>query len=105
MSERINIQKTIIFPSGNGGKVESIYLIGIGGIGMSAIARYFHSKGAAVSGYDKTRTDLTEELEKSGIAVHYNEDVNTIPKNVDIVVYTPAVPDDHAELVYYREHN
>ena len=105
MSERINIQKTIIFPSGNGGKVESIYLIGIGGIGMSAIARYFHSKGVAVSGYDKTRTDLTEELEKSGIAVHYNEDVNTIPKNVDIVVYTPAVPDDHAELVYYREHN
>ena len=69
---------------------------------MSAIARYFHSKGVAVSGYDKTRTALTTELEGEGISIHYSEDVNAIPKNADLVVYTPAVPKDHAELVYYQ---
>ena len=83
----------------------SVYFIGIGGIGMSAIARYFHSKGFSVSGYDKTPTDLTKELEAAGITVYYDEDVNRIPKHVELVVYTPAVPDDHAELVYYRQHN
>jgi len=70
---------------------------------MSAIARYFHSKGMEVSGYDKTETELTKELAREGITVHFNEDVNTIPKDVDLVVYTPAVPKDHAELVYYSE--
>jgi UDP-N-acetylmuramate--alanine ligase len=84
--------------------VRSVYFIGIGGIGMSAIARYFHAKGIAVSGYDKTPTDLTKELEASGISIHYNEDVAGIPKDADIVVYTPAVPQEHAELVYFREH-
>ena len=79
-----------------------MYFIGIGGIGMSAIARYFHSKGVAVSGYDKTKTSLTSELEVEGIAIHYSEDVAAIPKDVDLVVYTPAVPKDHAELVYYQ---
>ena len=83
--------------------VQKVYFIGIGGIGMSAIARYFYSKGIEVSGYDKTQTGLTKELEQEGISIHYNEDVNTIPKNVDLVVYTPAVPKDHKELVYYRE--
>ena len=82
----------------------AVYFIGIGGIGMSAIARYFHSKGIAVAGYDRTQTELTKELEQEGISIHYNEDVNAIPKNVDLVVYTPAVPKDHAELGYYREH-
>ena len=80
----------------------TVYFIGIGGIGMSAIARYFHSKDVSVSGYDKTPSDLTKELEASGISIHYNEDVNAIPKEVDFVVYTPAIPDDHAELVFYR---
>lgn len=80
----------------------AVYFIGIGGIGMSAIARYFHSKGVAVSGYDKTPSDLTKELEAVGISIHYSEDVNIIPKKVDFVVFTPAVPEDHAELVYYR---
>ena len=69
---------------------------------MSAIARYFHSKGVAVAGYDKTPTDLTKELEASGISVHYHEDVEAIPKDVDLVVFTPAVPQDHAELLYYQ---
>ena len=69
---------------------------------MSAIARFFQARGAAVSGYDKTPTDLTKELEAAGIAIHYNEDVAVIPKDANLVVYTPAVPDEHAELVFYR---
>jgi UDP-N-acetylmuramate--alanine ligase len=82
-----------------------IYFIGIGGIGMSALARYFNSRGATVSGYDRTSTPLTQELEASGITIHYNEDVELIPKDADAVVYTPAVPANHQELVYYRKHN
>jgi UDP-N-acetylmuramate--alanine ligase len=83
-------------------KITNIYFIGIGGIGMSALARYFHSKGALVSGYDKTRTELTIELELAGIAIHYKEDLNLIAKEADVVVYTPAVPLGHKELTYYR---
>src|SRR5260221_13158901 len=86
-------------PLGAGG----IYFIGIGGIGMSAIARYFHSKGIKVSGYDKTETALTKELQVSGIEVHYEESVELIPKDVKLVVYTPAVPKDHKELVHYQQ--
>ncbi len=85
--------------------IHKIYFIGIGGIGMSALARYFHSKNVAVSGYDKTQTPLTQTLEESGISIYYNEDVNLIPKDVDIVVYTPAIPANHAGLVYYQQHN
>ena len=70
---------------------------------MSAIARFFDSIGVKVSGYDKTETALTKELQKNGIDVHYKENVELIPKNVELVVYTPAVPNDHEELVYYRE--
>ncbi len=84
-------------------KMNEVYFIGIGGIGMSAIARFFHAGGVKVSGYDKTPTVLTKELEASGIAVHYEENVELIPKKVDLVVYTPAIPEDHKELVYYRE--
>ncbi|TAL45542.1 MAG: UDP-N-acetylmuramate--L-alanine ligase [Chitinophagaceae bacterium] len=84
-------------------EVSSVYFIGIGGIGMSALARYFHSKGTQVSGYDKTRSSLTKELEKEGMDIHYDEDVNMIPKNADLVVYTPAVPKEHKELVYYQQ--
>ena len=86
-------------PLGVGG----IYFIGIGGIGMSAIARYFHFKGIKVSGYDKTATALTKELEAGGIAIHYEENVEVIPKDVQLVVYTPAVPKDHKELLYYQQ--
>jgi UDP-N-acetylmuramate--alanine ligase len=85
-------------------KVNSIYFIGIGGIGMSALARYFHSKGAKVSGYDKTPSSLTKELEQEGMSIHYEENVDRIPKDADLVVYTPAVPGEHEELVYYRQH-
>jgi UDP-N-acetylmuramate--alanine ligase len=85
--------------------IQKIYFIGIGGIGMSALARYFKSRGAAVTGYDRAITPLTRELEAEGIDVHFEEDVNMIPKNVDVVVYTPAIPADHAELVYYKENN
>ena len=70
---------------------------------MSALARYFHSLGKKVSGYDKTESDLTKELVAEGIAVHYHEDVSLIPKDAGLVVYTPAVPKDHLELVYYQE--
>jgi UDP-N-acetylmuramate--alanine ligase len=84
--------------------IQKVYFIGIGGIGMSAIARYFHSKGIEVSGYDRVQTELTKELEQEGISIHYNENVNAIPKDADVVVYTPAVPKEHAELMYYREH-
>jgi len=84
-------------------KIRSVYFIGIGGIGMSAIARFFHSKGIKVSGYDRTETGLTKELEKEGIVVHYEERVDRIPEKVDLVVYTPAVPGDFKELVFYRQ--
>lgn len=69
---------------------------------MSALARYFRSKGTEVSGYDKTETELTKALGAEGMAIHYTEDVSAVPKDVDLVVYTPAVPKDHAELVYYQ---
>ena len=82
-------------------KMSEVYFIGIGGIGMSAIARFFHAGGVKVSGYDKTPTVLTNELEASGIAVHYEENVELIPKKVDLVIYTPAIPEEHKELVFY----
>jgi UDP-N-acetylmuramate--alanine ligase len=84
-------------------QIKAVYFIGIGGIGMSAVARYFHSKGAKVSGYDKTETALTKELVDSGIAVHYEEDIERLPKDIQLVVYTPAVPEGHKELEYYRQ--
>jgi len=101
MSNEANIANTQVSSLSG---IKKVYFIGIGGIGMSAIARYFHSKGIEVSGYDKTQTELTKALENEGIAIHYNEDVAGIPKDVDLVVYTPAVPNEHAELVYYQKH-
>ncbi len=85
-------------------EISSVYFIGIGGIGMSALARYYHLKGTKVSGYDKTPSSLTAELEKSGIAIHYEENVDLISKDAELVVYTPAVPMDHKELVYFQQH-
>ena len=70
---------------------------------MSAIARFFHSNGIRVSGYDRSETDLIKELEAEGIEIHFDENVEMIPKDVDMVVYTPAVPKDHKELVFYRQ--
>ena len=70
---------------------------------MSALARYFHSKSVKVSGYDKTPSSLTKELEQEGMEIHYEENVDLIPKDAELVVYTPAVPKDHKELVYYQQ--
>jgi UDP-N-acetylmuramate--alanine ligase len=81
----------------------SVYFVGIGGIGMSAIARFFNEKGVKVSGYDKTVTPLTSQLEAEGIKVHYKEDVEGIPKEVQLVVYTPAIPKEHKEYQYYLQ--
>ena len=82
--------------------IKNIYFIGIGGIGMSAIARYFNAKGVLVSGYDRTETPLTKQLIEDGISIHYHEDIEQIPKNADLVVYTPAIPKDHQELLFYQ---
>ena len=85
--------------------MKNIYFIGIGGIGMSAIARYYNVKGYAVSGYDKTPSPLTHALEDEGIGVHYTDDISFIPKDKEetLVVYTPAIPKDMGELVYVQE--
>ena len=82
-----------------------IYFIGIGGIGMSAIARYYNTKGFKVSGYDKTPSPLTEALESEGIEIHYEDNIDFVPKSVEdtLVVYTPAIPKDMGELVYVQE--
>lgn len=84
----------------------SVYFIGIGGIGMSAIARYFLRKGLKVAGYDKTPTALTRELEREGAVIHYEDDVHQIPEfckqaESTLVVYTPAIPAEHSELQYF----
>jgi UDP-N-acetylmuramate--alanine ligase len=82
--------------------IRHIYFIGIGGIGMSALARYFHSLGKTVSGYDRTPSDLTRELEAVGMKIHYEDDLTQAPKEVQAVVYTPAIPASHSELAWYR---
>ena len=85
--------------------MKNIYFIGIGGIGMSAIARYYNFKGLKVSGYDKTPSELTHALEAEGIQVHYEDNIDFIPKDIEdtLVVYTPAIPKDMGELVYVQE--
>lgn len=86
--------------------VKNVYFIGIGGIGMSAIARYYNAKGYKVSGYDKTPSPLTHALESEGIDVHYTDDISYIPADVEntLVVYTPAIPKDMGELVHVQTH-
>lgn len=88
--------------------IKAVYFIGAGGIGMSAIARYFIHRGQVVAGYDKTPSDLTHQLEKEGMLIHYEEDIDEIPhacKNPKstLVVYTPAIPATHKELEFFRE--
>ncbi|KAA6350453.1 UDP-N-acetylmuramate--L-alanine ligase [termite gut metagenome] len=87
--------------------IESVYFVGIGGIGMSALARYFLSKGKTVAGYDRTPCELTEQLINEGVQIHYEENISLIPlacmdKDHTLVVWTPAVPETHVELVYFR---
>jgi UDP-N-acetylmuramate--alanine ligase len=86
-------------------KPNNIYFIGIGGIGMSALARYYNSIGVIVSGYDKTETVLTKQLQNEGINIHFEDNINLVPKQVDFVVYTPAIPSNHSELNFYRDNN
>ena len=88
--------------------ITNVYFIGIGGIGMSALARYFNANGKVVAGYDRTSTDITEMLEKEGIKVHFTDEVEAIPasfKNTTttLVVYTPAIPKDHKEMTFFQE--
>ncbi len=88
--------------------IKSVYFIGIGGIGMSAIARYFLHKGVFVAGYDRTPSDLTRHLETEGAHIHYEESVEQVPaeckdKGGCLVVYTPAIPAEHRELVFFKE--
>lgn len=88
-------------------EIKSVYFIGAGGIGMSALARYFIHKGSVVAGYDKTPTALTRQLEKEGMILHYEENVDEIPHACRdprscLVIYTPAVPAEHKELLYFR---
>lgn len=87
--------------------IKAVYFIGIGGIGMSAIARYFLHKGIVVAGYDKTPSDLTKKLCVEGAKVHYEDNIELIPKeckdkNSCLIVYTPAVPKDHKELIFFQ---
>lgn len=87
--------------------IKNVYFLGIGGIGMSALARYFKHTGRNVAGYDRTPTTLTKALQEEGISVHFDDDIRNIPKNWDpantLAVFTPALPDEHAELSWFRE--
>ena len=87
---------------------KAVYFVGAGGIGMSAIARYFMHRGLVVAGYDKTPSDLTRHLEKEGMLIHYEDNINEIPHACRdpkscLIIYTPAIPAEHKELVYFRE--
>ena len=89
--------------------IHNIYFLGIGGIGMSAIARYFASNGKKVAGYDKTPSPITKELEELGVAIHFEDAVKNIPisflnKEETLVVYTPAIPKNQTEFNYFLDH-
>lgn len=89
--------------------IKAVYFVGAGGIGMSAIARYFISRGLVVAGYDKTPSDLTRQLEKEGMLIHYEENVDAIPAACKqpescLIIYTPAIPAEHQELQFFRQH-
>jgi UDP-N-acetylmuramate--alanine ligase len=88
-------------------KIRNVYFLGIGGIGMSALARYFKATGRNVAGYDRTETALTKTLQTEGIAVHYEDDIRNIPSNWNpgetLAVFTPALPDENSELSWFRE--
>ena len=88
--------------------IKAVYFVGAGGIGMSALIRYFLSKGKVVAGYDRTPSELTKRLIEEGAQIHYEENVDLIPqscrdKETTLVVYTPAIPHDHAELCYFNK--
>src|SRR5689334_8129755 len=87
-------------------EIKTVYFLGIGGIGMSALARYFKSMGAEVHGYDRGKNDFTTQLESEGLKIHYDADTDAIPDAVKkqenaLVIYTPAIPQDHKEYRYF----
>lgn len=86
-------------------EIHSAYFVGIGGIGMSALARHFLACNISVSGYDKTRTPLTDALVAEGCSITFSNDINTLNKEVDVVVYTPAIPKDHIQFNFYKDNN
>ncbi len=86
-------------------QLKHVYFVGIGGIGMSAIARYFRAQGVRISGYDRTRTELTQILELEGMNIHYVDDVDLIPNDLDLVIYTPAIPKEHQGMKYLNASN
>ena len=83
--------------------LHSVFFLGIGGIGMSALARYFNNRGVKVAGFDKTATPLTNQLICEGMDIHFEDDVDLIPKDIDLVVLTPAIPDSHQQLEYLKQ--
>ena len=98
-------------PQRTDGKASLVYFLGIGGIGMSALARYYKHAGAQVAGYDRTPSPLTAELEHEGMDIHYEDDITLIPPaftavpEKTLVIYTPALPAEHRELNYFKENN
>jgi UDP-N-acetylmuramate--alanine ligase len=82
--------------------IRRVYFLGIGGIGMSALARYFHQQGAEVHGYDRTETALTKALAEAGMHIHYEDQVDVVPEQIDLAIWTPAIPADHKELNYIQ---
>ena len=86
-------------------EVKRVYFVGIGGIGMSALSRFFREQGAMVSGYDKTETELTKHLVSEGMDIHYTDDLQLLDKDTQLVIYTPAIPKDHKELNWYKDNN
>ena len=85
--------------------IQRIYFLGIGGIGMSALARYFNLHGKVVSGYDKTQTSLTDELEKEGIKITFEDSLETLDKEAELIIFTPAIPKDHSQYNWYLQNN
>jgi UDP-N-acetylmuramate--alanine ligase len=104
MKSVTEIVESLKFPL-QGAEGVSVFFLGIGGIGMSALARYFNAKGIAVSGYDKMETNLCKQLTAEGINIHYEDNIELIDKEAKLVIYTPAVPKDHKELNYYLDNN
>ena len=88
--------------SGRTSEIQHAYFIGIGGIGMSALARFYHRQGIEVSGYDRDHSQLVDQLMSEGIDVHFDDDISLIEKTPDLVVYTPAIPEDHTELSHFK---
>src|SRR5690606_23746695 len=85
--------------------IKRIYFVGIGGIGMSALARFFNQRNVLVNGYDKTETELTKALVSENIGVTFQDNSDQVDPNADVVIYTPAIPVDNAILNWYRENN